>query len=138
MYLNDLNEAQKALTLDLLLHAMPEERRKSPEGRSRILRYCGEMGISPRFAPLLDENVALQQLTEISSTVTMRKVFVEMAMLAISDTDYEKLGREFTDRYAALTGFRQGGFDEVVHLIEEITCACQRLDELVSRPGRAQ
>ena len=96
------------------------------------------MGIAPRFAPLLDGNVALQQLTDISSTVTLRKVFVEVAMLAISETDYEKLGQEFTDKYAALTGFRQRGFDEVIHLIEEITCACQRLDELVNRPGRAQ
>ena len=55
-------------------------------------------------------------------------------MLAISDTEYEKLGRDFSDRYAALTGFQQSGFEEVIHLLEEITCACQRLDELVNEP----
>jgi len=134
MYLNDLNDAQKALTLDLLIHALSTDQRTGPDGQSRIRRYCGEMGIAPRFIPFLDEGVALQQLTEISSTVTLRKVFVELAMLAISDTEYEKLGRDFSDRYAALTGFQQSGFEEVIHLLEEITCACQRLDELVNEP----
>ncbi|MBR3587474.1 MAG: hypothetical protein IKO00_15740 [Oscillospiraceae bacterium] len=134
MYLNDLNDAQKALTLDLLIHALPTDQRTGPDGQSRIRGYCGEMGIAPRFIPFLDEDVALQQLTEISSTVTLRKVFVELAMLAISDTEYEKLGRDFSDRYAALTGFQQSGFEEVIHLLEEITCACQRLDELVNEP----
>ena len=134
MYLNDLNDAQKALTLDLLIHALYTERGTDSDIRSRIRQYCGEMGIAPRLEPLLDEDVALQQLTEISSTVTLRKVFVELAMLALSDTEYEKLGREFSDRYAVLTGFQQSGFEEVIHLLEEITCACQRLDELVNEP----
>jgi hypothetical protein len=134
MYLNDLNDAQKALTLDLLLHALPADRAGKPNGQSRIRWYCGEMGVDARFAPTLDEDTALKQLTEISSTVTLRKVFVELAMLALSGVEYEKLEREFTEKYAALTGLQRSEFEEFLRLLEEITRACQRLDELVNEP----
>lgn len=134
MYLNDLNDAQKALTLDLLIHALPADGQGARDGRARLRWYCGEMGIPPRFAPALDADTALQQLTEISSTVTLRKVFVELAMLAMSGMEYEKLEREFTEKYAALTGLQQSEFEEFLRLLEEITRACQRLDELVNEP----
>ncbi|MBR2520703.1 MAG: hypothetical protein IKE62_00795 [Oscillospiraceae bacterium] len=135
MYLHDLNDAQKALTMDLMLHMLPEDRRGSPDGQSRIRWYCSEMGIVPRFAPLLDEDTALKQLTQISSTITLRKVFIELAILAMSCTEYEKLEQKFTDKYAVLTGLQRSVFDEVLHLLEEISYACQRLGELVNIPG---
>ena len=134
MYLNELNDAQKALTLDLLIHALPNGKAENSDGEARIRCYCGEMGIAPRFTAVLDEDTALKQLTEISSTITLRKVFVELAMLAMSDMEYEKLERAFTEKYAALTGLQQSEFEEFLQLLGEIARACQRLDELVNEP----
>ena len=135
MYLADLNDAQKALVLDLLIQAIPEGWQNDPDSRERIDAICAEMGVAPRYSEQLVVDAALPMLLDISSTVTLRKVFVELAMLAMSDMEYEKLERAFTEKYAALTGLQQSEFEEILRLLEEITRASQRLDELVNEPG---
>ena len=134
MYLNDLNDAQKALVLDLLIQAIPEGWQDDPGSRERIERICAEMGVAPRYAEHLAENEALPMLLDISNTVTMRKVLVELAILAMPFLEYETMVRTFTDKYAPLTGLQRSEFEEILRLLEEMARAGQRLDELVNEP----
>ena len=134
MYLNDLNDAQKALVLDLLIHAASSDGNENSAEHARIVQSCAEMGIAPRFSAKLPEDAALKLFTEISNTITMRKVLVELTILAMSDMEYNELERAFTNRYASLTGMRQEDFEEVLRLLAEIAHAKQRLDELVNEP----
>ena len=134
MYLNDLNDAQKALVLDLLIQAIPAGWQKDPASRERIDHICAEMGMAPRYSEKLVEDAALPMLLDISSTVTMRKVLVELAILAMPFLEYETMVRTFSDKYAPLTGLQQSEFEEILRLLEEIARASQRLDELVNEP----
>ena len=134
MYLNDLNDAQKALVLDQLIQAIPEGWQDDPGSRERIERICAEMGVTPRYAEKLAENAALSMLLDISSTVTMRKVLVELAILAMPFLEYEAMVRNFTDKYAPLTGLQRSEFEELLRLLVESEQASQRLDELVNEP----
>ena len=137
MYLNDLNDAQKSLTLDLLIQAIPADWQDNPESRERIERICAEMGVAPRYNKRLVDLAALPMLVDISNTVTLRKVLVELVILAMPFLEYETMVRTFTDKYAPLTGLQMNEFEEILRLLEEITRAGQRLDELVNEPGRA-
>ena len=134
MYLNDLNDAQKTLVLDLLIQAIPENWQNDPDSRARIERICAEMGVTPRYSEQLVDLAALPMLVEISNTVTLRKVLVELAILAMPFLEHETMVRVFTDKYAPLTGLQQSEFEEILRLLEEITRASQRLDELVNEP----
>ena len=134
MYLKDLNDAQKALVLDLLIHTASSDGSENSAEHARIAQSCAEMGITPRFSAKLPEDAALKLFTEISNTITMRKVLVELTILAMSDMEYDELERAFTNRYASLTGMRQEDFEEVLRLLAEIAHAKQRLDELVNEP----
>ena len=134
MYLNDLNDAQKSLTLDLLIQAIPEGWQDDPDSRARIERICAEMGVEPRYSERLVDLAALPMLVEISSTVTLRKVLVELAILAMPFLEYETMVRTFTDKYAPLTGLQRSEFEEILRLLVEIEQASQRLDELVNEP----
>ncbi len=134
MYLNDLNDAQKALVLDLLIHGSHIGGDDDGTLHSRIAAYCAEMGIPARFSAKLPDVVALKQLTEISNTVTLRKVLVELVMLAMSDSEYNELERAFTQNYASLTGLGQDDLDRILFLLDEIMKAKQNLDELVNEP----
>jgi hypothetical protein len=134
MYLNDLNDAQKALVLDLLIQAIPEGWQNDPGSRERIERICTEMGVAPRYSEQLVVDAALPMLLDISSTVTMRKVLVELAILAMPFQEYETMVRTFNDKYAPLTGLQRSEFEEILRLLEEISRASQRLDELVNEP----
>ena len=134
MYLNDLNDAQKALVLDLLIQAIPEGWQDDPGSRERIERICAEMGVAPRYAAHLAEDEALPMLLDISNTVTMRKVLVELAILATPFLEHETMVRTFTDKYAPLTGLQRSEFEEILRLLEEMARAGQRLDELVNEP----
>ena len=134
MYLNDLNDAQKSLTLDLLIQALPAGWQNDPDTRERIERICAEMGMAPRYKEQLVDLAALPMLVEISSTVTLRKVLVELALLAMPFLEYEVMERTFRDKYAPLTGLQQDEFEEILRLLEEIVRASQRLDELVNEP----
>ena len=137
MYLNDLNDAQKSLTLDLLIQAIPADWQDNPESRERIERICAEMGVAPRYNKRLVDLAALPMLVDISNTVTLRKVLVELVILAMPFLEYETMVRTFTDKYAPLTGLQMNEFEEILRLLEEITRAGQRLNELVNEPGRA-
>ena len=134
MYLNDLNDAQKTLVLDLLIQAIPENWQNDPDSRARIERICAGMGLTPRYSEQLVDLAALPMLVEISNTVTLRKVLVELAILAMPFLEHETMVRAFTDKYAPLTGLQQSEFEEILRLLEEITRASQRLDELVNEP----
>ena len=134
MYLKELNEAQKELVLDLLIHTMDADGSRKAAEYDAIDRSCAEMGTAVRYSAKLDEDTARRLLTEISSTVTLRKVLVELAGLAMSDMDFDVLERKFIDRYAILTGIKQCEFEEILRLLEELTYARQRLNELVSEP----
>ncbi len=134
MYLNDLNDAQKALVLDLLIQAIPEGWQDDPGSRERIERICAEMGVAPRYTELLTEDEALPMLLDISNTVTMRKVLVELAILAMPFLEHETMVRTFTDKYAPLTGLQRSEFEEILRLLEEMARTGQRLDELVNEP----
>ena len=135
MYLADLNDAQKALVLDLLIQAIPEGWQNDPDSRERIDAICAEMGVAPRYSEQLVVDAALPMLLDISSTVTMRKVLVELAILAMPFLEYDVMERTFSEKYAHLTGLQQSEFEEILRLLEEITRASQRLDELVNEPG---
>lgn len=94
------------------------------------------MGIPVRLHANPDRNAALRQLTEISNTVTLRKVLVELMILAMSDAVFDGLERAFGERFAVfLTEMKQSEYEEILRLLEEITRALQRLDELVNEPG---
>ena len=134
MYLNDLNDAQKALVLDLLIQAIPEGWQDDPGSRERIERICTEMGVAPRYTEQLTEDEALPMLLDISNTVTMRKVLVELAILAMPFLEHETMVRTFTDKYAPLTGLQRSEFEEILRLLEEMARTGQRLDELVNEP----
>ena len=134
MYLNDLNDSQKALVLDLLIQAIPEGWQDDPGSRERIEHICAEMGVAPRYTEQLTEDEALPMLLDISSTVTMRKVLVELAILAMPFLEHETMVRTFTDKYAPLTGLQRSEFEEILRLLEEMARAGQRLDELVNEP----
>ncbi len=134
MYLNDLNDAQKALVLDLLIQAIPEGWQDDPGSRERIERICAEMGVAPRYTELLTEDEALPMLLDISNTVTMRKVLVELAILAMPFLEHVTMVRTFTDKYAPLTGLQRSEFEEILRLLEEMARTGQRLDELVNEP----
>ena len=134
MYLKDLNDAQKALVLDILIHAMSASEDKSRSERERLEQFCDEMKLPMRSAPKLPLDAALKLLTEISNTVTLRKVLVELAMLAMEDLNYDALERAFMNRFAALTGLCRSEFEEIIRLLEEIMHARQQLDELVNSP----
>ena len=135
MYLRDLNDAQKALTLDLLIHASDANRHGEGARREQIEIYCAVMGIPARLHANLDKDTALRQLTEISNTVTLRKVLVELMMLAVSDAEFDGLERAFGEKFAVLTERKQSEYEESLRLLEELTRARQRLDELVNEPG---
>jgi hypothetical protein len=134
MYLNDLNDAQKALVLDLLIQAIPEGWQDDPGSRARIEHICAEMGMAPRYSEKLVEEAALPMLLDISNAVTMRKVLVELSLLAMPFLEDETMVRTFTDKYAPLTGLQRSEFEEILRLLEEIARASQRLDEIVNKP----
>ena len=134
MYLNDLNDAQKALVLDLLIQAIPEGWQDDPGSRARIDSICAEMGMAPRYSEKLVEDAALPMLLDISSTVTMRKVLVELAILAMPFLEYETMVRTFSEKYAPLTGLQRSEFEEILRLLVEMAHDRARLDELVNEP----
>ncbi len=132
MYLRDFNDAQKELVLDLLIQALPAGWQKDSHCRARIESICAEMGTAPRFTEKLIDLAALPMLADISSTVTMRKMLVELAILAMPFMEYETFERMFYDKYAPLTGLQQNEFEEILRLLEELVRNKQRLDELVN------
>lgn len=134
MYLRDLNDAQKALVLDLLIQAIPEGWQNDPGTRERIDGVCAEMGVAPRYSEQLVVDAALPMLLDISNTVTMRKVLVELAIQAMPFLEYDVMARTFSEKYAHLTGLQHGEFEEILRLLEEIARASQRLDEIVNKP----
>lgn len=132
MYLKNLNAAQKELTLDLLVHASMANKQMDEVEKTLIEQYCAEMEIDVRFSAELGEEQAMKQLAEMSDKITLRKVLVELTALVMSDMELDKMEKAFVDKFALLTGLSKNEFKEICYLLEEITRAYQRLDDVIN------